>query len=202
MAARLAAQAGQEAAATVEKLATLQTAAERARVWVDYRRLSTFRAERNDAALASLHRLGIEPVALAAAQTRAAEAVAAEEGYVRSLLSADEVQSAPTAEVAGWRMEAATLTPRRLAPGPIDVGLALQADSPTLRPAYWQLNDEADEALHVGASLLQYWADGDHTVADIADRVALETGQPMGEVALRYFRLLAEAKLIEWAVNA
>ena len=197
MVSRFAAQAGQEAAATVEKLATLQTAAERARVWADYRRLSAFRAERNDAALASLRRLGIEPAALAAAQTRAAEAVAAEDSYVRSLLSADEVQGAPTVEVAGWRTEAATLTPRRLAPGPIDVGLALQADSPALRPAYWQLNDEADETLHVGASLLQYWADGHHTVADIADRVALETGQPMGEVALRYFKLLAEAKLIE-----
>ena len=94
------------------------------------------------------------------------------------------------------------MTPRRLAPGPIDVGMALQADSPALRPAYWQLNDEADEALHVGDALLQYWADGQHTVADIADRVALETGQPMGEVALRYFKLLAEARLIEWAVNA
>jgi hypothetical protein len=74
--------------------------------------------------------------------------------------------------------------------------MALQADSPVLRPAYWQLNDEADEMLHLGASLLQYWADGDHTVADIADRVALETGQPVGEVALRYFKLLAEAGLI------
>jgi len=202
MVSRLAAQAGQEAAATGEKLATLQSVAERRRVWAAYRRLSAFRAERSDAALASLHRLGIEPAALAAARTRAAEAAAAEEGYVRSLLSTEEVQSAPTTEVAGWRTEAATLTPSRLAPGPIDVGMALQADSPALRPVYWQLNDEAAEALHVGDALLQYWADGRHTVADIADRVELETGQPMGEVALRYFKLLAEAKLIEWTVNA
>ena len=177
---------------------TRQTEAERSRVWADYRRLSAFRAERSDAALASLDRLGIEPAALAAARTRAAEAVAAEDGYVRSLLSAEEAQSTPTTEVAGWRTEAATLTPRRLAPGPIDVGMALQADSPALRPAYWQLNDEADEALHVGDALLQYWADGQHTVADIADLVELETGQPMGEVALRYFKLLAEAGLVEW----
>ena len=202
MVSRFAAQAGQEAAAAVEKLATRQTEADRARVWADFRRLSAFRAERSDVALASLHRLGIEPAALAEARTRAAEAAAAEEGYVRSILSAEEIQSAPTAEVVGWRTEAATLTPRRLAPGPIDVGMALQADSPALRPAYWQLYDEAGEALHVGDALLQYWADGDRTVADIADRVALETGQPMGEVALRYFKLLAEAKLIEWAVNA
>ena len=202
MVSRFAAQAGEEAAATGEKLAMLQNETERARAWADYRRLSAFRTERSDAALASLHRLGIEPAALAAARTQAADAVATEDGYVRSLLSAEEAQSAPSAEVTGWRAEAAVLIPRRLAPGPIDVGMALQADSPALRPAYWQLYDEADAALHVGDALLQYWADGDHTVADIADRVALETGQPMGEVALRYFKLLAEAKLIEWTVNA
>ena len=201
MVSRFAAQAGQEAAAAAEKLASLQTATDRSRVWADYRRLSVFRAERGDAALASLTRLGIDPAALAEARTRAAGAVAAEDSYVRSILSAAEAQSAPTTEVAGWRTEAATLTPRRLAPGPIDVGMALQADSPALRPAYWQLNDEADETLHVGASLLQYWADGDHTVADIADRVALETGQPMGEVALRYFKLLAEAGLVEMTMD-
>ena len=201
MVSRFAAQAGQEAAAAVEKLATLQTAADRARVWADYRRLSAFRAERNAAALASLDRLGIEPAALAAARTRAAEAAATEEGYVRSVLSADETQIEPTVEGAGWRAEAATLTPRRLAPGPIDVGLALQADSPALRPAYWQLNDEADETLHVGAALLQYWADGHHTVAQIAERVELETGQAMGEVALRYFKLLAEAGLVEMTID-
>jgi hypothetical protein len=196
MVSRFAAQAGQEAAATGEKLATLQSMAERTRVWADYLRLSGFCAERNDAALASLHRLGMEPAALTEARSRAAGTAAAEEEYVRSLLSAEEALSALPAELTGWRAEAATLIPRRLAPGPIDVGMALQADSPALRPAYWQLNDEADEMLHVGASLLQYWADGDHTVADIADRVALETGQPVGEVALRYFKLLAEAGLI------
>ena len=201
MASRFAAQAGQEAAAAVEKLAARQTEAERSRVWADYRRLSAFRAERSDAALASLGRLGIEPAALAAAQTRAAEAVAAEDSYVRGLLSAEEAQSTPTTEVAGWRTEAATLTPRRLAPGPIDVGMALQADSPALRPAYWQLYDEADAALHVGDALLQYWADGQHSVAEIADLVELETGQPMGEVALRYYKLLAEAGLVEMTMD-
>jgi hypothetical protein len=149
-----------------------------------------------DAALISLRRLGIEPTALAAARTRAAEAVAAEEGYVGGLVSAEEARIETAAEEAGWRAEAALLIPRRLAPGPIDVGMALQADSPALRPVYWQLDDEADETLHVGASLLQYWADGQHSVADIADRVVLETGQPMGEVALRYFKLLAEAGLV------
>ena len=79
--------------------------------------------------------------------------------------------------------------------------MALQADSPALRPAYWQLYDEADAALHVGDALLQYWADGQHSVAEIADLVELETGQPMGEVALRYYKLLAEAGLVEMTMD-
>ena len=95
-------------------------------------------------------------------------------------------------------MEAEGLTPRRVMPGPIDVAMALQADRPALLPAYWQLSDDAGPALHDGAALLQYWADGHHTVAEIADRVEWETGKPIGEIALRYFKLLAEAALVQF----
>jgi aminopeptidase YwaD len=196
MLSRFATSISREAAAAAESLQATRNAGARARIWTSYQRTSAFRAERMDAALTSLNRLGIEPTALAAARIQAAEAVAAEEAYVRGLVSADEARIETPAEEAGWGAEAAILLPRRLAPGPIDVGMALQADSPGLRPAYWQLNDEADETLHVGASLLQYWADGHHTVAQIADLVELETKQPMGEVALRYFKLLVEAGLM------
>ena len=105
-------------------------------------------------------------------------------------------QPIPSAAEAAWRTAAETLVPRRPLPGPIDVALALQADHPELLPAYARLNDEAGAALHDGAALLQYWADGGHTIADIADRVELELGQPIGEVALRYFKLLAAAGLV------
>jgi hypothetical protein len=202
MSSRFATRAGHEAAAAAESLRAAGDAAARARIWTGYRRTSAFRAERMDVALASLSRLGSEPAALAAARTRVAEAAAAEENYVRSLLSAEEARIEPPAEDAAWRAEAATLIPRRPIPGPIDVGMALQADSPALRPTYWQLYDEADEVLHVGASLLQYWADGQHAITEIADLVELELGQPIGEVALRYFKLLAAAGLVEWAVKA
>jgi hypothetical protein len=196
MAARFAASAGREAAATVETLRAASGDAARGRIWADYRRAGAFRAERMDVALGSLSRLGIEPAALAAARARVAGAAAAEESYVRGLLTEEEARCEPSAENAGWRTEAAALIPRRPLPGPIDVDLALQADTPALRPAHRQLHDEAGEALHVGAALLQYWADGRHSVARIAELVALETGQPMGEVALRYFKLLAEAGLV------
>ncbi len=196
MAARFAAQAGREAAATAELLLAANDTAERGRVWSGYRRASAFRAERMDAALESLHRLAIEPATLAELKTHTAGVAAIEDDYVRGLLPAEEAQGAPAAESAGWRAEAAALTPRRLAPGPIDVAMALQAGHPHLLPAFWKLGDDADDALHAGSSLLQYWADGHHTIADIVDRVELETGKTVGELALRYFRLLAEAGLI------
>ncbi len=201
MASRYAAQVGREAATTAESLRAAGDAAARGTIWSNYRRASAFRAERMDAALASLQRLAIEPVALADAQARAAGAAAAEEDYVRSLLSAEEAQIVPPVEAPGWRAEAAALTPRRLAPGPIDVGIALQANHPHLVPSLWTLGDDAGDALHDSLPLMQYWADGHHTVVQIAERVELETAQPMGEVALRYFKLLAEAGLIEWTMD-
>ena len=130
MAARCAARAGREAAAAAEALRTAAAGRSRGRVWSGYRRASAFRAERTDAALESLHRLGIAPATLAELKTRTAGVTAAEDGYIHSLLPAEEAEGSPAAEIAGWRTEAATLTPRRLAPGPIDVAMA-----PAGRPA-------------------------------------------------------------------
>ena len=196
MLSRFTTQAGREAAAAAETLRAAEDTAGRSRIWSGYRRASAFRAERMAAALASLRKLEIEPRSLAELQTRAAGAVAVEDGYVRSLLSEEEAQTVPAVESASWQAEAAALRPRRLAPGPIDVGLALQADQPQLIPAYRKLKDDAGAAMHVTSALLQYWADGSHTIADIIDRVELETGQATGALALPYFRLLAEAGLI------
>ncbi len=196
MVARFATDASRAAAAAAEKLAAAKTAGERAGIWAGYRRASAFRGERARAALADLSRLGLDPARLAAVQAQAAGSAAAEQAYVRTLLTAEELDAEPEPPAAAWRAKAAQLTPRRLAPGPIDVSLALQADSPALQPSYWHLNDDAGDVLHVGAALLQYWADGRHTIAEIADRVELELEQPLGEIALRYFKLLAEAGLI------
>ena len=177
-------------------------------------RTNAFRVDRMAAAFESLHRLDIDPACLAEFHDRAVEAVTAEEAYLRGRVAADGgtsecdggftrspsagAKSAAAADRAAWRVEAGSLTPRRLMPGPIDVAMALQAGQPALLPAYWQLNDDAGSALHDGDALLQYWADGHHTVAEIADRVEWETGKPMGEVALRYFKLLAEAALVRF----
>lgn len=95
-----------------------------------------------------------------------------------------------------WRAEAAALYPRRASPGPIDVGMALQAAHPELLPRYWALGEAAGHAFYDAAVTLQYWADGTRSVAEIADLVALEMGYGPNEHALAYFRLLAEGGLI------
>ncbi len=197
MASRFAAQAGREAAAAAESLAAAKEAGERRRLWSGYRRASAFRVERMTAAFESLRRLDADHASLSALRAGAVAAVHAESAYVRSLLADDEVAEPSRTGDGAWRAEAATLAPRRLLPGPIDVGMALQADMPALLPAYWKLSDDAGPALHDASALMQYWADGSHTVAEIADLVELETGQAVGETVLRYFKLLMEAGLVK-----
>lgn len=207
MSTRFAAAAGREALAAAEALSVAPDAAERTRLWAGYVRANIFRTECMAAAAASLHRLDADPACLAACYDRAVEAVTANEAYVRGRVTADSStpacspwaggRSLPSAAEGAWRATAETLIPRRPLPGPIDVALALQADHPALLPAYTQITDEAGAVLHDGAALLQYWADGGHTIADIADRVELELGQPIGETALRYFKLLTAAGLVE-----
>ena len=68
-------------------------------------------------------------------------------------------------------------------------------------PAYWELNDKASGSFYEHGALLQYWADGKRTVAEIADLAEIETGQTADELILRYFRLLAEAGAIELKVT-
>lgn len=193
MAGRFAARAGREAAAAAEALAAAQGAGAHSRLWSGYRRASAFRLAAMTAALESLRRLDAAPAGLSALRARAAAAAQAEDGWVRSLLAGDEAVEPPAPGDDAWRAEAAALTPRRVLPGPIDVGMALQADAPALLPAFWRLGDDAGPGFYDASALLQYWADGNHTVAEIADLVELETGSPVGALALRYFRLLMEA---------
>ncbi len=84
--------------------------------------------------------------------------------------------------------EASSFAPRRLARGPIDAAMCLQASAPERLPELWALT----EHLHYDmTALLQYWADGRRTVAEITECVALETGKPCDPThALAFFRLL------------
>jgi hypothetical protein len=203
MGTRFAVQAGKEAAAAVEEARAAADTAEQSKAWVRYRRRSTFRAGRMVAALGSLLRLdpgmGDEVARLRAdVVDRSAREVA----WAQEALGIGKTNPQPMADEA-QPAEATTLIPRRLHPGPIDFGTVLQSAglrqtlSKELRMAYWQLSDSLGEALPEGATLLQYWADGQRTVAEVSDLVELVTGKAAGDLPLRFFKLLAETGLVE-----
>lgn len=162
-----------------------------------FARLHAFRAERMAAALGELVRLDAGYAAhLAAARGEVAEIAARELAWVREQMGESHPMPDPQTTDETWRTEAAALYPRRTSPGPIDVGMALQADHPELLPRFWALGERGGHALYDAATLFQYWADGSRSVAEIAGFVALETGFEPGDLALAYFRLLADAGLL------
>jgi len=204
MVTRAATQMGQAAAAAVEALHAATAAAERGQIWSDYAACSAFRVAGLTRALRSLLRLDSTLGDAVAARVAEVTACAArEDEWVRDHLPSSDL-SGPARDEASWLAEAETLVPRRLHPGPVDVAMALQAHAPDLLPAHWALNADAGPDFHDHTALMQYWTDGRRTVAEIADLVALEAGGAAGDqravfdggLALRYFKLLAQAGLV------
>ncbi len=196
MVTRQQAEASKAALAVVQAVRGASDAAAAARAWARYRRERALREERMSVALADLTRIDAGIAAeLPAWRSRVAQAEAAELAWAQAQLGPDLPADLP-AEEATWRAEAATLFPRRRQPGPIDVGLALQADRPDLLPTYRALTARAGDALHDQAAIWQYWADGSRSIAEIADLAALETGREPDELPLAYFKLLADAGFV------
>ncbi len=182
MVARDATQAGHQALATLETLQRAD-ATQRTQIWLNYHRAADFRATCMVTALSTLTRLEPQEVGrLRALTERVNRTNAEQQALVASEMAFDGELEAPGPG------EAATLIPRRLARGPIDTAMCLQASAPERLPELWALN----ETLHYDVtSLLQYWADGRRSVAEVADCVALETGKPCDPAkALAYFHLL------------
>jgi aminopeptidase YwaD len=197
MVTRFATQAGHRAAAAIESLGATPGPEARQKTWTTYQRQSTFHAERMTAALNTLLRLEqnlSEQVKVWSADV--ADLAAREDAWVRATLGAVALTEEKPADEP-WRIEARLLIPRRQAPGPIELGLVFQAHSKELQAALWQIEGNAEHEAHDKATLAQYWADGQRTVADITDRVSLETGQPPDDMVLRLFKLMAETGLVE-----
>lgn len=201
MVARHQAEASKDTLAAVQAVRGTTDATAAARAWARYRRRRALRAERMMAALADLARIDAAAVAeLPGWRDRIAAAEAEELAWAQTQLG-PSLPAEPLPDDAPWRAEAATLFPRRLQPGPIDAGLALQADRPDLLPKYRALAARAGEALHDQSAIWQYWADGSRSIAEIADLAALETGREPDDVPLAYFKLLADAGLVSFEVG-
>ena len=73
-------------------------------------------------------------------------------------------------------------------------GIELDGESAA---AWRRLYEEVPDWRHL-RPFAEYWADGHRTLAEISRLVALETGQDIGPAIETYFRLLAQANLMEW----
>jgi aminopeptidase YwaD len=190
MVARFGASAARAAAEVVEsaRAATGQSGAS----WRRYARLSGFRCERMQAALADLAR--IDPGAGARVpgwQARVADIEERERRWAEEAFGAPAATDAHEPEPP-WLARAKGLYPCRLGPGPIDVGMVLSADHPELLPQLWELHDRLGPVAHNYEPVLQYWADGTRSVAEIGELADLELDHPADENTLAYFELLAE----------
>jgi aminopeptidase YwaD len=94
--------------------------------------------------------------------------------------------------------EAAHLIPRRMFRGPLWLTGHVSCLDAAGRDRWWTLSQRIDrEASHTVPELAVYWADGRRSVAEIGQRVALETGLDATALLVEYFHLVQELGLLE-----
>jgi hypothetical protein len=138
--------------------------------------------------LASLERLA--PVDVSAQQASDGDFADAEFDLIAGGLPAGPGSKETDAEAAG-------LIPRRLSRGPITADMQVTRLDEAGRDAWWQLNQRiGKEASRTVPALAQYWADGQRSVAEIGQLVALETGCEATQLLVAYFRFLERLGLV------
>jgi aminopeptidase YwaD len=88
--------------------------------------------------------------------------------------------------------------PRRLFPGPVWEQTLLRYHAPPLTEKLYALQKRHKELPRILPTLSLYWVDGQRTVAEIVDRVELETGVRAPDLIADYFDILAELEAIAW----
>lgn len=105
-----------------------------------------------------------------------------------------EAAAPPTTGGAAWER-----VPQRLYRGPVAALRSLaNDDDPAGRDALWQASRRAGALSYTAHSLAEYWADGQRSLAEIAEKVYQETGQRFGDEIPRYFEQLEAKGLINW----
>jgi hypothetical protein len=94
--------------------------------------------------------------------------------------------------------ERAQRVPRRLYPGPVWEQTLLRYHAPPLTEKLYELQKTHKELPRILPTLALYWANGRRTVAEIVDRVELETGVRAPDYIADYFDVLAELDAIAW----
>ncbi|MFQ6099950.1 MAG: DUF4910 domain-containing protein [Anaerolineae bacterium] len=156
------------------------------------RRRIEYQAGRHHEAMASLTRLA--SIDVSGWQANDGAFVQAEFAHAADLLpqGPDDVKECDE--------EATRLIPRRLFRGPLQVGAHVSRLDEAGRDEWWELSQRiGEQASRTVPALGQYWADGQRTVAEIGQLIALETGLEVTSLLVEYFRFVERLGLIELA---
>ena len=165
--------------------------------WDSVQHQAEFEADRTQAALETLHRLAPHLDVAAwltdvdtLATSELARGAAAWQRYYP-----DQPQAAASAEtpVPDDLATAARQVPQRLFRGPVEV--LPNRLTPDDQEAWWTFQRDRLQSKSAQATVAQYWADGQRTLAEIDRLVALETGTGDLDTLVTYFEFLVKAGL-------
>ncbi|MEA3340788.1 MAG: DUF4910 domain-containing protein [Chloroflexota bacterium] len=158
------------------------------------RRQVEYQSGRHHAALASLTRLA----AIDVSDWQAGDDAFAQTEFAR-VADALPMGSGNT-EKGG---EGARLIPRRLFRGPLQVRDRVRRLDEGGRDAWWRLNQIiVRKSSRTATVLAQYWADGQRTVAEIGQLIALETGLEVTSLLVEYFCFVERLGLMQFVEPA
>ncbi|MBU0705062.1 MAG: M28 family peptidase, partial [Chloroflexi bacterium] len=94
--------------------------------------------------------------------------------------------------------KAARLIPHRLFRGPLQTREQVRRLDEAGRDEWWELDQRiGKEASQTVPALAQYWADGQRTIAEIGQLIALETGLETTPLLVEYFCFMERLGLVE-----
>jgi hypothetical protein len=194
-----------DAQEAVTELMVAQDGEALARRLGDADRRIAYRLDRHQAAMHTLARLGPVARPLDDLVEEAGTAAARELGWVRDAaglqaarLGLDDVPEAAEEALPEVEQQAKSLVPMRQIAGPVSLR-DLQARLGEEDRAVWRtLQKERKGRAHTLTSLGVYWADGERTVLDIAERVEMETGVRDVELLIQVFELLRKVGWVDF----
>lgn len=111
-------------------------------------------------------------------------------------LGLPEIPAPPQKEADEWEKQAATMIPTRLFRGPVSPDAYMYKLAPQEKEEAYAWMKEHRRQYYGMSTVANYWANGNRTVAEIADLVELETGQRNVQLLVKHFHLLAKLELM------
>jgi hypothetical protein len=99
-----------------------------------------------------------------------------------------------------WEREAATIVPRRLCPGPVDIKNFTNRMTDEEHESWWRVYKRNPGGTYSYPALLLYWADGKRSVQEISDLIELEAGQRVTELLVTCCQLWDRLGLVKLSV--